>query len=102
MTTRSQGLLLVPPPNFTSLTEIAKLHHAHWIPYHAILTTRTLHFLVNSNPSTQTPILVLDFEHCKSLNKPRELRNREKLFSFVVEMEHGKNDTLLATLGGNG
>jgi len=85
-----QGLLLVPPLNFTSLTEIAKLHRSHWIPYHAILTTRSLHFLVNSDPSTQTPILILDFERCKSLNKPRELRDREQLFSFVAEIENGK------------
>ncbi|GAA5833266.1 hypothetical protein JCM5353_007929 [Sporobolomyces roseus] len=90
-----EGLLLVPPPNFTSLSEISKLQHSHWIPYRAVLTSRTLRFLVQSDPSTRTPILVLDFDHCQSLEKPREPRDKEKLFPFMVEMENGEKRELI-------
>lgn len=93
-----QGTLLIPPPTFTSLTEISKLSRLHWIPYQALLTTKTLRFLLpSSDPSSPAEpsgnaapsVVLLSFDECSELAKSREMKDREQVYSFVVENKNG-------------
>ncbi|GAA6015401.1 hypothetical protein JCM11491_000415 [Sporobolomyces phaffii] len=90
--------LLVPPPNFTSLVEIGKLSREYWISYRAVLTTRTLHFFLPVEPSTAQdpprPVLILDFDQCESIVNSPELKDRHRVFKFLVELKSGRQLTL--------
>ncbi|GAA5916085.1 uncharacterized protein JCM6883_003078 [Sporobolomyces salmoneus] len=94
-----EGTLLVPPSNFTSLSEIGKLSRPYWIPYHAILTTKSLSFVLPSMLETppSTTRTILEFDRCTSIDKPIELRDREGLFTFQVEMSEERGKKYFAT-----
>ncbi|GAA5964909.1 hypothetical protein JCM3765_004105 [Sporobolomyces pararoseus] len=96
-----EGTLLAPPPSFTSTREISRLHREYWIPCQAILSTEAVYLLMPSDNLSPLPsqiqqprsassaTLVLELDECRSLNKPTDVKDRDRLYPFEIELEDG-------------
>ncbi|GAA6063470.1 hypothetical protein JCM10212_006332 [Sporobolomyces blumeae] len=88
-----EGVLLVPPRNFTSIREIAKLRPDRWISVNAFLTTSALTlvpFATATSHAPGAPPYTLCLDELLDVPVSPELPNRPRLFPFAVERKSGR------------